>query len=355
MSLKIDLQIKQDEFKLDFNQHIPLDAVTAIFGSSGCGKSSLLKAIAGIDQYPGSIHCSSTVWQESSTQKNSAQVKACDRGIGFAMQDALLFPHMTVLENICFAEHDKGKFRFNEVVNALEIRELLEKSVVNLSGGQKQRVSLARALLAAKQLLLLDEPLSALDNKAQAEILSFLRVKLKEYQLPAIYVSHSLDEISQIADNMIYLDQGRVVADGDINALLLRADLPFAHRGDAEVIIKASFGKYDETDCISELVFSGGNFLVARDLRETNTAIRLRIYAKDVSVCLQAPDNSSILNIFPAEIIRMNRESGTQVSLEMLVGESPILARVSLRSANKLSLEEGKQVFVQIKSVALLL
>jgi len=219
MSHKLDIQAKLslDRFMLDLDEAIPLEGVSAVFGPSGCGKTSALRVIAGLSHRArGRVRAFGEVWQDG-----ARGLPAHARGIGYVFQDAQLFPHLSVQENLEFGAKRRGRGRvsFADVVDVMELGALLSRTPETLSGGERQRVALGRCLLSEPRLLLLDEPMSALDSSRRQELLPYLRQLIHMSGLPAIYVSHAVDEVQELADRVLLMDQGRVTARGGLDLL----------------------------------------------------------------------------------------------------------------------------------------
>jgi molybdate transport system ATP-binding protein len=225
----------------------------------------------------------------------------------------------------------------------------------SLSGGERQRVAIGRALLTSPSLLLMDEPLSALDAASKQEILPYLERLHSELDIPVLYVGHALDEVARLADHLVLLEHGRVIASGALNDTLSRLDLPTAHLDDAGAVIEAKVAMHDEAYHLTRLDFSGGNLWVSKVERAVGEMVRARVLARDVSVAIAAPQGSSITNILAARIVEIQDEGADRVSLRLTVGSGQIiLSRITRRSRDQLGLAVGMEVFAQVKSVALI-
>ena len=354
MTIDACFKISRGEFLLDADFSVPAHGITALFGHSGCGKTTLLRAIAGLEKSPGGyLKIGDEIWQDQ-----QQLVPPHKRALGYVFQEASLFPHLTVQRNLEYGfkrvTYDKRRVSFNEAVELLGISTLLKRRPAGLSGGERQRVAIARALLTSPRLLLMDEPLAALDINSKTEILPFLERLHEELDIPVIYVSHSPDEVARLADQLVLMDSGRVTAVGPIGEMLTRVDLPLAQGGDAEALIEATTGGYDAKFHINQLDFSGGVFTVAGKEMPVGRKVRLRVLARDVSLTLEHQTNTSILNIFPATITEITNGNSPQATVCLDVGGVPILSRITRKSVTNLELEKGKKVYAQIKSVALL-
>jgi molybdate transport system ATP-binding protein len=334
----------------------PGRGITGIFGPSGAGKTTLLRAIAGLEAGArGHLSFDGATWQDD---RRGIFLPPHRRPVGYVFQEASLFPHLTVRGNLEFGwrrvPSAERTVDFERAVALLGLAALLDRDTQGLSGGERQRVAVARALLASPRLLLMDEPLAALDEPAKEGILRDLARLPAELALPAIYVSHSLDEMCRVADHLLMLDGGAVVAAGPLAELLTRLDLPLARRPDAEALIEARVRSHDEAFGLTQLTFPGGELAVPREELAPGAAVRVRILARDVSVTLEHQAGTSILNILAARVAELVPLGEAQLMVRLEVGGSPLLARITRKSAALLGIEPGRAVWAQIKSAALL-
>ena len=340
---------------LDASFSAPNVGVTALFGPSGSGKTTLLRCIAGLERAPGSLHVSGEIWQDDTTFMPTHQ-----RPLGYVFQEASLFPHLSVRANLEYGYKriapSERRVPLEQVVEWLGLSRLIERAVpAKLSGGERQRVAIARALLTSPRLLLMDEPLSALDNISKQEILPYLERLHRELKIPVLYVSHALDEVARLADHLVLLEQGRVIASGALQETLARLDLPTAHLDDAGAVIEATVAQQDEAYHLTRLDFLGGNLWVGQVRQPFGSMVRARVLARDVSIAMQAPHSSSINNILNARIEEIRDEGPDKVIVRMTVGESHVLlSRITRRSRDHLGLIAGMHVCAQVKSVALM-
>ena len=346
-------------FRLDASFSAPASGVTAIFGPSGCGKTTVARCLAGLQHLPGSF-CAidGEVWQDQSTFR-----KAYQRPIGYVFQEASLFSHLSVKRNLLYGapRHintpGPNDIAMDEVVELLGLANLLDRSPQNLSGGERQRVAIGRALLSQPKLLLMDEPLSALDRMTIAEILPFLERVHERLSLPVIYISHDMTEIERLADHLVLMQQGMVVGAGPLQLLQSDPSLPLASTREAAVSLDARVEAYDTTDGLLTLKVEGGQLLVPAPFVTIGKRQRLRISASDVSLALAAPTASSILNILPAHIVSKSMLGQGEVLVVLALGTdgrgARLLARITLRSWNLLGLAETMTVFAQVKGVSL--
>lgn len=353
-TIELRFHTRRDPFVLRVETTLPAQGVTAILGPSGCGKTTLLRAIAGLEPDPeGFCRIGSSIWHDGHQNLPTHR-----RSLGFVFQEPRLFAHLSVAGNLDYGMKrvPKGerKLTLGEVAELLGIGKMLARAPSSLSGGERQRVAIARALLTSPKLLLMDEPLSALDQGGKREILPYLERIFNELALPVLYVSHSTDEVARLADHLLILRQGQIEAKGPINTLLTRLDLAKQQGDQAEAVIKTTVASHDNTHHLTHLDFPGGTFLVPGAPLPIGHTVRLRILARDVSVTLQHQTGTSILNIFPATIDAIAPDGLSQTLVRLHIANLPILARLTQKSTSELALAPGKQVFAQIKAMALL-
>ena len=351
--IECKIKVQLESFMLDANFSIPDRGITVVFGPSGSGKTTLLRAIAGLEKSDkGFLKIGDSVWQ-----KGEDFLATHKRQIGYVFQDAALFDHLDVKGNLNFvikrAIGLKEDF-IESIHNLLEIKTLLNRKTTQLSGGEKQRVAIARALLTNPKILLLDEPLSALDLKRKNEILPYLDSIHNDLEIPILYVTHSQDEMSRLADHLLLIEDGNIVGSGPVNDMLTRFDMPLSHGGDAVSIIEAEVLKRDSEFNLMHLDFLGGQFIVPDNGFPAQTKVRIRVVARDVSLTKSKQVDTSILNIFPAMVQEIVNEGEAQVMVRLQIKETILLACITRKSSYKLRLEKGSEVFVQVKSVAIL-
>ena len=354
MTLEARFRIERGGFVLDSQMTVPDRGVTAIFGPSGCGKTTLLRAIAGLERDPsGYLQVGEAIWQDTVTFLPPHQ-----RPLGYVFQEASLFSHLTVRRNLEYGFNrvpaDGRHLNFDGVVALLGVESLLDRGTEDLSGGERQRTAIAQALLTSPRLLLLDEPLTGLDAEGKAEILPYLERLHQDLDIPVLYISHAADEVARMADHLVLLQKGKVLGSGPIAEMLTRFDLPLARGVDAEAIVEAQVTGHDETFHLTQLAFPGGQFQVTREELDIGQRVRLRVLARDVSLTLEHQTDTSVLNILPVTVVELADEGPAQVMIKLSAGGTFILSRVTRKSAQTLNLETGKQIYAQIKTVALL-
>ena len=351
--IECKIKVQLESFMLDANFSIPDRGITVVFGPSGSGKTTLLRAIAGLEKSDkGFLKIGDSVWQ-----KGEDFLATHKRQIGYVFQDAALFDHLDVKGNLNFvikrAIGLKEDF-IESIHNLLEIKTLLNRKTTQLSGGERQRVAIARALLTNPKILLLDEPLSALDLKRKNEILPYLDSIHNDLEIPILYVTHSQDEMSRLADHLLLIEDGNIIGSGPVNDMLTRFDMPLSHGGDAVSIIEAEVLKRDSEFNLMHLEFLGGQFIVPDNGFPVQTKVRIRVVARDVSLTKSKQVDTSILNIFPAMVQEIVNEGEAQVMVRLQIKDTILLACITRKSSYKLRLEKGSEVFVQVKSVAIL-
>jgi molybdate transport system ATP-binding protein len=357
VSLAVDIRHRRGDFVLEAAFAVDEPGVTALFGRSGAGKSTLVHALAGLLRPDaGRIVLDGSALVDVAAGRF---VPARRRGIGYVFQDGRLFPHLSVRDNLLFgarrAGGRPGSVGFDDVVGLLALGPLLARRPRGLSGGERQRVALGRALLAAPRLLLLDEPLSALDAELKAEILPFLAAVRDEARVPMVYVSHALDEVTRLADTLVLVERGRVRAAGPIEAVLTRLDLvDQTGPGGAGAIIETTVAGHDDADHLSELAFAGGTLVVPRLDAAPGTIVRVRIPATDVAVARGVVGATSVNNVLNATIGAIRARGDAHADLRLDVGGAVLIARITRRSLRRLGLVEGEVVTALIKSAAVI-
>lgn len=352
--MSIDARFKLDYpgFTLDVDLSLPSSGVTALFGHSGSGKTTFLRSIAGLERVPGGrLVFDGEVWQDDKVFLPTHQ-----RPLGYVFQEASLFPHLTVQGNLDYGmKRRPASADFRGTVDLLGIGHLLDRKPDHLSGGERQRVAIARALLTQPHLLLMDEPLAALDLARKKEILPYLEQLHETLNIPVLYVSHAPDEVARLADHLVALDAGRVVAAGPLAETLARADLPIRLGEDAGVVLGATVAEIDSEWHLARVDFPGGSLWVRDEGHPVGRRLRVRVLARDVSLVREEPRGSSILNQIRVTVRELADDGHPALRLARVeAGGQSLLARLTRRSASALELVPGAEVWAQVKAVALL-
>jgi molybdate transport system ATP-binding protein len=354
MKLEARFRLHRGDFLLDAAFMAPAQGITALFGHSGSGKTTLLRAMAGLERCAGGLlRLGDTVWQDK-----ERFIPPHRRPLAYVFQDANLFAHLSVRRNLEYGyrrvPEDERRLQFDQVVELLGLAPLLDRATPALSGGERQRVAIGRALLASPRLILLDEPLAALDREGRQAILPYLESLHEQLALPMLYVSHDIDEVARLADHMLLMERGSILADGVVAELLTRFDLPLAHGDTAESVIEATVKEYDREYDLTGLDFAGTTLWVPHPGLVNGKRIRLRVLARDVSLTPEPPALSSILNIIPAQVEAIHEEGPAQAMVRLRAGGGILLARITRRSVARLQLHPGTATYAQVKGVAVL-
>ena len=346
-------------FAFDFALKAPARGVTALYGPSGCGKTTLLRCIAGLNRVrDGYCRVNGELWQDG--QRLFAPTHR--RALGYVFQEASLFPHLSVKANLRFGAPPAGAspapaIGWEEVVDLCGLGPLLERAPRALSGGERQRVALGRALLSQPRLLLMDEPLSALDAAAKADILPFLERLHDRLSLPSLYVTHDMAEVERLADHLALIDRGRVIAAGPLAELQSDPNAPLAAARGAAVTLEGTIAAVDDAYGLTTVAVRGGAFIAPGRLGAVGARRRLRVLAGDVSLAPAPPGPSSILNVLLARVLSIKTVAANELVVVLGLGDDGagdrILARVTRRSWERLGLGEGASVHAQVKGVAL--
>ncbi|MFB0937079.1 MAG: molybdenum ABC transporter ATP-binding protein [Propionivibrio sp.] len=352
----IDARFRLDwpGFTLDVDLALPGRGVTALFGHSGSGKTTLLRCIAGLEKASrGRLSFKGNIWQDEQTWLPPHQ-----RPIGYVFQEASLFPHLTILGNLQFGMKRSAtaqRVGLEQAIELLGIGHLLARKPDTLSGGERQRVGIARALAVGPEILLMDEPLAALDLKRKQEILPYLERLHDELAIPVIYVSHSPDEVARLADHIVAMEGGKVLANGPLGDTLARLDLPIRLGEDAGVVIEATVAERDPQWHLIRVDFPGGHLWVRDNDMPLDHRARVRILARDVSLSHNRGEDTSILNALPARVAEIAEDTHPALALVRLdAGNTPLIARVTKRSASQLGVRPGMELWAHIKAVALI-
>ena len=353
MSLKITAEVQHSgEFNLSVDLNIDTDRVTALYGASGSGKTTLLRVIAGLERCAGAtVIFNNEIWQNS-----NIFIPTHKRKIGYVFQHLHLFPHLSAAENLNFAmrrNSPNNGLSFNDTVDMLDIGNLLGKNPTNLSGGEQQRVAIARALLSNPQLLVMDEPLGSIDTSARNRILPYLQRLQVTMNIPVIYVSHALDEVLELADDVILLSSGRATAKKTVFDFAITG--PDAELPHGTAMIRCRVTGRDPLNELTLLSFENQKMYLANSFYSSGDTLRIRIPARDVSLALTKPEGSSILNIIEGQIKAIHTDNASPAAVVVVrCGNQQILARITRKSLSDMKLTVGQQIFAQIKGVALI-
>jgi molybdate transport system ATP-binding protein len=351
--LSLHVEIARDSFVLSIDEVVELGPITALFGPSGAGKTTLLRAIAGLERSAlGRLALGAMVWQDSAAGVFEPPYR---RQIGYVFQDGRLFPHLDVTGNLLFGHGPSrrgGKFEFADVVAAMDLSALLDRKIQSLSGGEQQRVAIGRALLTDPALMLMDEPLSALDARRKAEIIPYVERVAHEFAVPILYVTHSIEEVSRLASHMVLLADGRIAASGGVAELLERIDLwPITGPAAAGTMLTARIE--GSADGMTTLNAAGQRLRIPAIDGDIGTVVRLRVAAKDVAIAISRPAGLSIRNVLAARIVRIDELAPVFAEVLLEVGKQHLRAEITREAAAELGLKPGQSVYALIKSAAI--
>ncbi len=355
--LHVEFKRALDEFELDVNQTFALAGITAIFGPSGSGKSSLLRVISGFEKAVGRVVFDGDVWLDT---EQRIDVPPHIRPVGFMFQTPQLFTHLDVEQNLKYAAdrapENATSVTLSDVVSAFDLQDFGSRNVSSLSGGERQRVALARTLLSRPKLLLLDEPLSALDAERKGEIMPYLEQMTNTFGVPALFVTHSVDEVIRLADQMIIMRQGTVKESGKTSDLLERFDIsgltdPF----DGSVVVEAHVIHQDRHYHLTHLTIDGQKVSVpSTHPVKSGTVLRLRIRARDVALARERPALSSVQNVLSGTLSELQSDTNSAYADALIdLGTVRLRSKVTRKSVDDLKLKKGDSVFALIKSVSL--
>ncbi|MGB3620345.1 MAG: molybdenum ABC transporter ATP-binding protein [Ketobacter sp.] len=358
MSIELDFRMKyassaERGFNLDVKLTLPAQGITAIFGPSGSGKTTLLRCIAGLIPVPhAKLIVNGMHWQDGSSTMPTHK-----RPLGYVFQESSLFPHLTAKKNLEYArkraDDSSSMVLYHRVVALMDLEPVLQQYPAQLSGGERQRVAIARALLINPKLLLMDEPLASLDPARKREIMPYLERLHTEFHLPILYVSHSIDEVTKLADHLVLLERGRVVTHGPVTEVVAQSEFTLHSGVDTGIIVEARVVERDSRWHLTRVAFSGGTLWVRDAGDEEDQVVRIRILARDISLALDNHSDSSILNRLQGRITQIIEDKDPAMALVwMQVGSVTLIARITQRSAHHLELQKGVKVWAQIKSVA---
>ena len=347
MSLHLKASRAFGPFTLACDLALPLGGILGLFGPSGCGKSTLLRIIAGLDRAPSDV----LRWQG----RDLAALLPEARRIGLVFQDARLFPHMTVLGNLQLAAgKGRGRWQPEALAERLGFADLLGQPAHGLSGGQRQRVALGRALLAEPDLLLLDEPFSALDSRSRIHQAHVLKGLQRESGIPMIFVSHAMEEVSLLCDQLVLLADGRLEAQGRPSEIFARTDLSLASRDDAGVMLTATLAHYDDAEQMATLQLGDQSLMVTMEHAPDEAGeLQIKVAGRDLVIATAPIAHSSLSNCLVTRLLEVREVRPGQTLLQLGLGQQILLARITSRSAKRLVLAPGQQIYAYIKAVSL--
>jgi molybdate transport system ATP-binding protein len=353
---RIRLSLQRTGFTLDVDLALPPRGITVLFGPSGSGKTTVLRCVAGLERARGEVRVSGRTWQDDAYGEF---LPTSRRPLGYVFQEASLFPHLSVAGNLHYAQRrarDANAISLDRAVELLGIGELLDRSTADLSGGERQRVAIARALATQPELLLLDEPLASLDPARRRELLPWLEHLRDGLGIPMLYVTHSADEMARLADTVVLMDAGRVVASGPPAVTLSRLDLPIAKDEDAGALLQGTVVQIDAAWHLARVDFGGGSVWLRDDGLREGERVRVRVLAREVSLALgpPVPGTASVQNVLACTVVGLQAGPHPSQALVALdCGGHRLLSRITARAADSLGLAAGMRVFAQVKSVGL--
>lgn len=343
-------------FTYDFKLSLAHQGITAIYGSSGEGKTTFLRLISGLQKSSqGTLRFNNAIWQDEHTF-----LKTENRQIAYVFQESRLFNALTVEANVLYGLGGRWK-KLNaetqklvsEVCDQLGISAWLNRYPEELSGGQQQRVALARALVCRPQLLLLDEPFSSLGEQGKLLLLNYVASFLHKHQIPCLFVSHSRFEIESLASYAVLLQQGKIIAQGDVADLVTRLDLDLSHEEQSTSLLKATIRAHDDEFALTELSLGKQAVWVQQIEASIAQPVSLRVFSKDVIISTLQPVESSVLNHLIGEVSEIESTQASRVLLLVIIDEQKVLARITRKSLINLGIKIGQKVYIQFKAVSL--
>lgn len=354
--LSANFNVSYPDFNLNVDLNVEVKGFTVVFGPSGCGKTTLLRCLSGLERSSnGFLKVGEEIWQD---EANGIFLPVSQRPIGYVFQEARLFSHLSVEGNLRYgykrSSNPNDISKFNQVMSIMGIESLLKRRPSQLSGGEKQRVAIARSLLTSPRLLLMDEPLAALDAKRKQEILPYFRRLQTELNIPVFYVTHSLNEVLQLVNTMVLLDKGTVKSVGPVEEMFSNLDLK-NRIGNSLVggVLDATVARQDEDYQLTVLEFKGQTLYIPKQETPVGGKLRVHIHAGDVALSLSdTQGQTSVLNILSGKVIEIASESKndymTHVKLDI---GCPLLATITRKSLDNLNLQPGQVVYAHIKAI----
>lgn len=354
---QIQLKLPRAQFDVDVDLQLRARGITVLFGTSGSGKTTILRGVAGLERGAcGCVRIGDSVWQDDA---RGIFVPTWRRSLGYVFQEASLFGHLDVQRNLEYGLRRTEKWAdrntLDEAIDLLGIRALLQRRPHDLSGGERQRVAIARALATRPRLLLLDEPLASLDLPRRHEIMPWLERLRDQLAVPMLYVTHSMDELSRLADEVVVLENGKAVAVGPVGEVLARGDLPALAGEEAATVIEGTLVDRDTRWHLARVQLKDQYILVRDSGLPPGSRVRLRVQARDVSLTLDEPMRSSIQNHLPGVVEAVMADSHpAQALVRIRCDGQSLISRVTRKSVEELHIEPDLPVWVQVKSVAVI-
>lgn len=350
--IEIDVDLRLQDFRLEAKLSMPGHGITALFGPSGSGKSTLLRCLAGLHRPPhGTLTLNGEVWQDAYTFLPPHR-----RPIGMVFQDAALFPHLNVKQNLEYGARRSHAPDTNaaKLIDLLGIGHLLNRHTETLSGGEKQRVAIARALFSAPKLLLMDEPLAALDAQRKKELLPYLEELHQQLDIPVVYVTHAPEEVAQLADHIVQLAEGKIIRSGLATDVLPHLLALSMHDEDVFTLMEGTIELQDNHDYLTQVSIGSSRLWLRHIDKPIGTQVRLRLLARDISLSLDPSQKaSSILNTLRTEVLALEETAPGRTLVSLALDNGPVLlSRITTRSARALKLMPGMTVYANIKGVA---
>lgn len=356
MNIHLQLDLARADFDVSVDVQLPAHGISVIYGPSGCGKTSLLRCVAGLETSArGRVQVGHEVWQDDA---QGVRLPTHQRALGYVFQEASLFDHLDVADNLAYglqrSRNHVSRTVLDQAIALLGIGHLLKRRSHELSGGERQRVAIARALVTQPRLLLLDEPLAALDHARKQEVLPWLEKLRDDLNIPMLYVTHAVDEVARLADTLVVMNEGRVQANGPVAEVLTQAELPVVVGEDAGALLTGIVLSIDTPWHLAQVGFAGGTLWVRDSGLAIGQTVRLRVLARDVSVTLHEATHTSIQNHVPCVVDAITPDAHpSQALLRLRCGDTVLLARVTARGVHELGLQVGMPAWAQVKSVAL--
>ena len=359
--LELRLKLPRADFVLEVDLRLPLQGITVLFGPSGSGKTSVLRALAGLERArEARVRMAAQVWQDEAT---GVWVPTHRRALGYVFQEPSLLSHLNVMGNLQYGLRrsvpsgmaaSQAQARLHDAIELLGIGHLLQRSNDSLSGGERQRVAIARALATQPQLLLLDEPLAALDPARRQEILPWLQRVRQQWQIPMLMVTHAIEDVVRLADHLVLLDRGRVQACGPLLDVMALRQGVLAQGEEPAALLQARVVERSAPWHLARVAFEGGELWLRDVGLEPGHTLRLRVPAKDVSLATEQPQGSSVQNILPVVVQALqDDEHPSQMLVVLRCGPTQLVSRVTRRACSELALEPGRQVWALVKAAAI--